>query len=83
MIFWRQPDPGRELPTQSEHLGGGRFHAQHRCADRADARDLSKAPAAWVGLMPRHKFGLDLLDLRLQLRILLGVDCEQLSSQAG
>jgi len=25
MIFWRQPDPGRELPTRSEHLGGGRF----------------------------------------------------------
>ena len=25
MIFWRQPDPGRELPTRSEHFGGGRF----------------------------------------------------------
>jgi hypothetical protein len=24
-----------QLPTRLEHLGGGRFHAQHRCADRA------------------------------------------------
>src|SRR5271165_2217171 len=83
MIFWRQPDPGRELPTRSEHFGGGRFHAQHRCADRADAGDSSKAPTAWVGFMPGHKFGLDLLDLCLQLGILRGMDREQLSSQAG
>src|SRR5271166_6787526 len=83
MVFWRQPDPGRELPTRSEHFGGGRFHAQHRCADRADAGDPSKAPTAWVGFMPGHKFGLDLLDLCLQLGILRGMDREQLSSQAG
>jgi hypothetical protein len=33
--------------------------------------------------MPGHKFGLDLLDLCLQLGILRGMDREQLSSQAG
>jgi hypothetical protein len=38
---------------------------------------------AWVGFMPGHKFGLDLLNLCVQLGILGGVNREQLSSQAG
>src|SRR6202040_3602918 len=42
-----------------------------------------KAPATWVGFVPGHEFLLDLIDLRLQLRIFLGVSREELSSQAG
>src|SRR6266404_2664731 len=83
MIFWRQPDPGCELPTRSKHLGRRRLHDEHRCADRADPGDLSKAPATWVGFVPGHEFPLDLIDLRLQLRIFLGVSREELSSQVG
>src|SRR6266478_3529169 len=83
MIFWRQPDPGCELPTRSKHLGRRRLHDEHRCADRADPGDLSKALATWVRFVPGHEFPLDLIDLRLQLRIFLGVSREELSSQAG
>src|SRR3979411_1839263 len=83
MIFWRQPDPGCELPTRSKHLGRRRLHDKHPSADRAAPGDLSKAPATWVGFVPGHEFPLDLIDLRLQLRIFLGMSREELSSQAA
>jgi hypothetical protein len=33
--------------------------------------------------MPSHELGIDLVDLRLQLRIFLGLDGEQLSRRCG
>jgi hypothetical protein len=47
---------------------------------QSHARDLGKTAAAFVGPMPRGEFGLDLVDLRLQLPVFLGLADEQLKS---
>jgi hypothetical protein len=63
-----------------KHLGRQSLHFQQHCADRADARDLDEASAAFIGVMPSYESGIDLVDLRLQLRIFLGLGREQLPS---
>ena len=65
MIFRRQADPGRELTARSEQLGFRGLHSQQCRADGADARDLDETLAAFIGPMPSHKLGVDLVDLRL------------------
>jgi hypothetical protein len=37
---------------------------------------LRQPTAAFIGWMPGHQFDVDVSQLRLQLRIFLGVECE-------
>ena len=76
MIFRRQADPGRELASGSELLRLRGLHCQQHRSDRADAGDLGEPSAAFIGAMPSDQPGVDLVDLRLQLRIFLGLDRE-------
>jgi hypothetical protein len=45
--------------------------------------DFGKTPAAFVGPMPCCKLGVDLVDLRLQLHIFIGLHGEQFPCQGG
>jgi hypothetical protein len=81
MVPWRQADPGRELAFGSETPGLRGLHFQQHRADRADARDLGQPSAAFIGAMPSDQSGIDLFDLRLQLRIFIGLGRKQLPSQ--
>jgi hypothetical protein len=51
-----------------------RLHFQQH---RGDAGDFGEPLAAFIGAMPSDQPGIDLVDLRLQLRILLGLGREQ------
>src|SRR3954453_5035903 len=81
MIPRRQADPGGKLSPRSKHLRCRGLHCQQHRADRADAGNLDEPSAAFVGAMPGQELGIDLVDLRLQLRIFLGQGREQLPSQ--
>ena len=81
MVLRRQADPGRELPPRSKHLGCRSFQQQQCRADRTDAGNLSETLAAFIGLVPSHEPGIDVVDLRLQLSIFFSLRREQLASQ--
>ena len=83
MILGCQADPGRKLPPRSEELGLRGLHGQQHGTDRADAGDLGETPAAFIGPMPGHELGLDVDDLRLQVRIFPRLNGEELASQEG
>ena len=71
------------MAARSESSGAGAFISSSERADRADAGDLGQASAALIGPMPGHQLGVDLVELRLQLRIFFGLDREQLARQGG
>src|SRR3954452_12133529 len=83
MIPRCQADPGSKLSPRSKHLRRRGLHFQQRRADRADAGNLDEPSATFIGAMPIYELGIDLVDLRLQLRIFLGQSRDQLPSQGG
>jgi hypothetical protein len=68
-------------PERNSSGAGVFLHHQQCRADRTDAGDLSETSAAFIGPVPSHESGIDVVDLRLQLLVFLGLNREQLSSQ--
>jgi hypothetical protein len=59
-VIWPAPLVGiKPRRPDADSTGSGVFiHQQHR-ADRADARDLGKTSAAFIGAMPSHKLSIN------------------------
>src|SRR5258708_1344558 len=66
VIFWGEPEPGREVAARAESMRISDLHGEQRSPDPADGPDFRQSPAPFVALVPGHQLGFGPCHLDLQ-----------------